>query len=224
MKHGLNTDYKKILMKKSEAVDLFDKQTELLKLVRHIGLTYLPLRSDVTYAVKQWQNDPSQFWSRTSIRCICAAVEAKLFAFRKMAEKMVILSRIEFEPKEIEILTEKRVVEVNGIQTTRPKFLPFPDSLKESFRLFAKAAGTTVIVDYGDKFTDLCKTFEVRNRLMHPKQPFDVQVSTEDINTADRGIIWFDKTSTSVTDQCHAHFGRNIEIEKGKLKLRDSKP
>ncbi|MEI9960658.1 MAG: hypothetical protein WDM76_05865 [Limisphaerales bacterium] len=107
---------------------------------------------------------------------------------------MIILSGIQFDLKEVEILTEKRIVKQNGIQTTRPKYLSFPDSVKESFRLFAKAAGTITTVDYGNNFSDLCKTFEVRNRLMHPKQPFDVQISSEDINTADREIIWFDKT------------------------------
>jgi len=198
-------------MNKSETKELLSKAAELHKLVRHSGLTYQPLHSDVTYAIKQWQSDPSQFWSRTAIRCLCAAVEATLFAFRKMAEKMTIRSGIQFDLKEMEILTEKRIIETNGVQTTRPKFLPFPDSMKESFRLFAKAAGTTVTVDYGDKFLDLCKTFEVRNRLMHPKQPFDVQVSAEDINTAERGIIWFNKTYMSVIDQCHAYFGKNIE-------------
>jgi len=208
-------------MKKSEAADLFDKRTELLKLSRHSGLTYLPLHSDVTYAIKQWQKDPSQFWSRTSIRCLCAAVEATLFSFRRMAEGMMILSGIQFDPKETEILTETRIVEINGVQTTKPKFLPFADSIKESFRLFAKAAGTTVTVDYGDQsFLDLRKTFEIRNRLMHPKQPFDVQVSAEDINTAERGIIWFNKAYSSVIDQCHAHFGRNIENMKNAIKTK----
>lgn len=206
-------------MKKSEAADLFDKKTELLKLVRFSGLTYLPLHSDVAFAIKQWRSDSSsQFWCRTSIRCICAAVEAKLFSFRKMAEKMIILTRVKFDPKEIEILTEKRIIEQNGVQITKPKYLAFPDSVKESFRLFAKAAEATVTVDFGDNFLDLCKTFEVRNRLMHPKQPFDVEVTSENINTANRGIIWLDETCTSVTDQCHAHFGKNIEnLKKAKL-------
>ena len=190
-------------MKKSEAEDLLDKATELLKLVRLSGLTYLPLHSDVTYAIKQWQSDPSQFWSRTSIRCLCAAVEATLFAFRKMAEKMTVLSGIQFDSKEMEILSEKKI---NGSR----KYLPFPDAIKESFRLFAKAAGTTVTVDYGDKFLDLCNTFEVRNRLMHPKKPFDVEVNTGNIEAAERGIIWFNKTYMSVIDQCHAHFSKNI--------------
>jgi len=198
-------------MKKSEAKHLRDKAAELYKLVRLSGLTYLPLHSDVDYAVQQWRSDPSQFWSRTSIRCLCAAVEATLFAFRKMAEKMAVLSRIQFDSDEIEILTEKRIVKKGGDQMTRPKFLPFQDSIKESFRLFAKAAGTTVIVDYGDDYLNLCKTFEVRNRLMHPKKPFDVEVNEDDMKAAGRGIIWFNTAYVGVIDQCHAHFGKNVE-------------
>jgi len=130
---------------------------------------------------------------------------------------MIILSGIQFESKEVEILTEKRTVKQNGIQTVRPKYLALPDSVKESFRLFAKAAGLTVNVDYRNGFLDLCGTFDVRNRLMHPKQPFDVQITSEDINTADRGIIWFDKTCASVIDQCNARFNRNIEFERARL-------
>ena len=72
-------------------------------------------------------------------------------------------------------------------------------------------------VDYGNGLLDLRKTFDVRNRLMHPKQPFDVHITSEDINTPDQGIIWFDKTCTSVIDQCNAHFSRNIEFEKARL-------
>jgi hypothetical protein len=209
-------------MKKSEAEDLLEKAEKLHKLVKHSGSTYLPLHSDFTYAIKQWQSDQSsQFWSRTAIRCLCAAIEATLFAFRNLAGSMITLSGIQFDQEEIEILAEKRIVVKDGVQTTRPKYLPFPDSMKESFRLFAKAAGTTATVDYRDGYLDLCKTFDVRNRLMHPKQPFDVQVDADDIKTAELAIIWFNKTYMSVIDQCNAHFGRNIEIEKVKLKLRD---
>lgn len=199
-------------MKKSEAEDIFDKAVELQKLVRHSGLTYLPLHSDVTYSIKQWQSDPSQFWCRTSIRCLCAAVEATLFSFRKMAEKMAAFNKIQFEPKELEILSE---VKINGGR----KFLPFPDAIKESFRLFAKAAGTIAIINYGANFLDLCNTFEVRNRLMHPKKPFDVEVNEENIKAAERGIIWFNKTYSSLLDQCHAHFGKNIEMLKRKSEV-----
>jgi hypothetical protein len=59
-----------------------------------------------------------------------------------MAEQAAGVSKppIQFDPEELEILSEKQMR--NGI--LRPKFLSPPDAVKESFRLFAKAIGTTV--------------------------------------------------------------------------------
>lgn len=199
------------------------KAEQLRKLISFSGLTYLPLHSDFNFAAKQWRQDPtSQFWSRTAIRCLCAAIEATLFSFRRMAEEMATLSNIQFDPKEIEILTEKRIASSNGIQITKPKFLPFPDAVKESFRLFAKAAGTKVTVDYSNVsgFDDLCVTFEIRNRLMHPKKPFDVEVKTKDIHMAERGIHWFNRAYISVIDACNAHIGRTVEVRLAALNIK----
>jgi hypothetical protein len=200
------------MAKPNESEELMVKAEQLRKLVSLSGLNYHPLHSDLAFASKQWRLDrSSQFWSRTVIRCLCAAVEATLFSFRKMAEQMSTLKNIQFTAEEIEILSEKRIVEKNGIQTTRPKYLPFPDASKESFRLFGKAVGATVTIDYDAGFTDLCATFEVRNRLMHPKKPFDVEVNANDINTAERGIHWFNKAYTGVIHQCQTHIGQTIE-------------
>ena len=194
----------------SELADLKKRAEELRKLVHHSGLTYRPLHSDFTFACKNWLKDrDSQFWSRTSIRCLCAAIEATLFSFRQMARQMAPLSKIEFEPEEQEILCGRKIV--NGVETKRPKYLSPSDSIKESFRLFGKALGATVVVDYGVQgFADLCMTFEIRNRLMHPKSPFDVQVDRKDIDTADRAILWFNRTYQGVIDQCQKHVNENV--------------
>jgi len=193
-------------MKKSEVETLFDKAAELHKLVKLSGMTYLPLHSDVAYAIKQWQSNPSQFWSRTAIRCLCAAIEATLFNFRRMAEKMAVVSNVQFDLGEVEILSEIQIR--NGIQ--RRRFLSPPDAIKESFRLFAKAFGATVLIDYGVGYLALCAVFEIRNRLMHPKKPFDIEVSAKDIETAEKGIAWFNKAYTSVIDQCQARIAQNV--------------
>lgn len=199
-------------MKRLGSEELRVKAAELHKLVRHAGLTYLPLKSDVDFSIQQWRSNPSsQFWCRTSIRCACAAIEARLFAFRKMAEKLSLLSGEKFNSKELEVLSEKRIVEQNGGKVIKPKYLPFPDSVKESFKLFGKASGATIQVDYGPGFKNLCDTFEIRNRLMHPKTPFDVQISLQDIHTADKGFIWFEKAWASVFEQVHAHFQKEID-------------
>ena len=124
-----------------------------------------------------------------------------------MSETTAHVANIQFDLKESEILSEKQIK--NGVE--RPKFLSSPDAVKESFRLFAKAIGTTLNVDYGNGFSDLCATFEVRNRLMHPKKPFDIEVNANNIETADRGIAWFNKTCAYIFSQCQGRIAQNIE-------------
>jgi len=155
---------------KPENALLLKQEEELRKLIRLSTLTALPLHADFNYAASQWRADPqSQFWARTSIRCLCAAIEAGLFTFRKMAEKMAVVNNVKFDKKETEILTEQRAVRSKGIEKACPKFLPLRESVVQSFRLFAKAAGIRFVVDIGQGYQALCATFEVRNRLMHPK-------------------------------------------------------
>jgi hypothetical protein len=129
-----------------------------------------------------------------------------------MAERMATVSGVQFDKDELEILIEQRTVKgPNGVQVVRPKFLPFPESVKETFRLFAKSVGATLKIDYGVQgFSKLCDTFSIRNRLMHPKQPFDVQVDAKNIDTANEGIAWFNQTHHEVIDQCHSHLANNI--------------
>jgi hypothetical protein len=94
-----------------------------------------------------------------------------------MAEKMTTVSGIQFSLEEKEILSETRIIRKNGIETVRPKYLSFPDAVKESFRLFAKSIGTTANVDYRrGGYSDLCKAFEIHNRLMHPNSPLKKSV------------------------------------------------
>jgi len=201
-------------MKKPDDQAFFRERYETLqKLVSRCGFTYQPLQSDLTYAIKQWQQDKgSQFWSRTAIRCLCAVIEACLFGFRKMAEEMASVSKVQFEPEEAEILAGVRIK--NGIQ--RPKWLSPTDSVKESFRLFGKSVGCTVAVDYGDAgFAALAEVFKIRNRLMHPKMPFDVEVRESDLQTADKAIKWFNGAFVGVIDQSNAHVAKTV-VNKGK--------
>jgi hypothetical protein len=193
---------------------------EVQKLLNLTCLTLAPLEADLNEAIKQWQkNQLSQFWSRTVFRCLCAAVEARLFAFRKMATKLGSVNGVQFNAKELEILAEQRMVTSNvGLPVVKPKFLQFPDAVKESFRLFAKSVAANIRVNFGDVgFSSLCKTFEIRNRLMHPKGPFDVQVSAKDIDAANQAVAWFNATYMDVFDQCRKSIEERIARMKGQV-------
>jgi hypothetical protein len=189
--------------------EMKNKAVEFAKLLTQFELTYAPLRDDLSFSIQQWHvAKKSPFWSRTSIRCLCAAVEAALFGYRKTAERMGDLSKTKFDPDESEILSGIQIRK--GVQ--KPKWLSPGDSVKESFRLFGKAVGCSVVVNYGEAgFSDLCDTFKVRNRLMHPKEPLDVTVNAKDIETADRAISWFNKTFASVIEQCQVQIDKKVK-------------
>jgi hypothetical protein len=60
-------------------------------------------------------------------------------------------------------------------------------------------------------FLTFCATFEVRNRLMHPKKPFDIEVNANNIEIADKGIAWFNETCADIFSQCRTRIAQNIE-------------
>lgn len=187
-------------MTRIEQSELLRHQEELNKLLRHLDLVIRPLDADYNLAGKYWREDKKneQFWSRVVIRCLFADIEARLFHLRKAALKMGEVRKVTFTNDEIEILTE---IKTNG----KPKFLPLKDSAKESFRLFAKSVGATFVVDFGTPGGKaLLDTVEVRNRLMHPKETFDLGISQRDIEASEKAIEWLNKLHNDLFDHCRA--------------------
>jgi hypothetical protein len=204
---------------KAEISTLLKREQELRRLIKLSALTIRPLHADFDYAVSQWRaSNKSQFWARTSIRCMCAVIEAALFTLRKMAEQLALINKVQFDQKEAELLAEKRIAKENGAEKVRPLFLPLRDSVRQSYRLFGKALGVQIAVDYGKGYQALCATFEVRNRLMHPKDPFSVEVRDSDLQTANTAIAWFNKTQMDVVNQSKSQIGRRVEELRSKLR------
>src|SRR5947209_13725640 len=111
------------MSKSPDLEDLEKKATNLRKLISLSSLTIAPLEADFNEATRHWrESGKSQFWSRTAIRCLCAAIEARLFSFRKMAEELAIVSGVQFDKEETEILTERRsAIGANGVHVIRSK-------------------------------------------------------------------------------------------------------
>jgi hypothetical protein len=211
----------RIAMNTAQQRQLQEQGEELSKLLRQMMLTLGPLDADYNLAGKHWRDDKQnrQFWPRVVLRCLCADIEARLFVFRRTALEVAKLSKASLTKEETEILTETRTVLEKGVQTTKPKWLPIKDAVKESLRLFAKSHGATFIVDCGTKGCKaLCDTFSVRHRLMHPKDIFAVEVRDTDIQVAENGIHWFNQQCQSLLDQCQAHTAASIRKELERLR------
>lgn len=178
--------------------------TEMAKLIKTLTLTINVLDSDVKFAADHWRMEPSnQFWRRTLIRCLSALAEGTLGLLKNITPDSAKFFDVNLSEKDIEIATECRLHTKDGVTKTSPKFLPFPENVKETFKVFVKAHAAEVVINYENQGSrDLCSTFELRNKLMHPKGPFDVEVNDKAVDDAERGMKWLDVTLRSVLAEC----------------------
>lgn len=176
---------------------------EIQKLTRHMGLTIDPLQADLNFAGTQLQKDrTNQFWRRTVIRCLLAVTEAVLWNMKHIAPQIASVSGVQLTSAELEVAHEERTVTVNGKRESRPKFPRFRDNVKATFSIFGKVHGVTTALNFDQGFDALCETYELRSRLMHPKKPFDPDVSDTNIATAQLGLNWFQREYLQLMDKC----------------------
>jgi hypothetical protein len=180
------------------------KAAAMSKLNARLLLTIAVLDSDVNFAADEWGKHPdSQFWRRTLIRCICALVEGTLGMIKNVTPQTATYFSVALTERDIEIITEQRRFMEQGVEKKRPVFLPFPENIKMTFKLFAKAHAVEAAMKCEEPgFEALCQTFQLRNKLMHPKEPFDVDVSDMATDAADCGMKWFDSNFRHVLRAC----------------------
>ena len=172
-----------------------------VKIQRHMDLTCAPLQSDLGFASLEWQKDKgSQFWRRCVIRCLFAYVDCVLWSMKRAVPEMAGTAGVALDEDDLLLAAEQRIK--NGEKVSF--YFKFQENVKESIRLFGKAFGVPVNIQYDTGFDALCATHDVRSRLMHPKQLFDPAVSDDDMTAAKRGMDWFVREYGHVLEQCNA--------------------
>jgi hypothetical protein len=191
-------------MKTQTNADLMRAAAEMEKYHRCMKLTLAPLQSDMDFALEHLISDQKnqQFWRRTIIRCLLAYTEALLWNLKNGIPIISSISGIELTSSDLDIIREKRTVEINGQIELRPKFLKFRDNLKETFTLVGKVHGTNFSVNCDQDFDALCETYDLRSRLMHPKKPMDPNVSDLNMAASQQGIKWLSFESNRLIEQC----------------------
>ena len=183
---------------------VIDPAVSVRKGLKRLQLTIEVLDSDVRFANEQWLKNPSsQFWRRTLVRCLCALFEGTLGLLKGATIEISQAFKVALSNGDIEIVTETRSYIEQDRRKTKPAFQPFPDNVKKTFKVFLKAHGNQPAFDFDDAgFGALCETALLRNKLMHPKGPFDVEVNDQAITTAERGMRWFDDALSKIFALC----------------------
>jgi hypothetical protein len=185
-------------------IELQKAAVEMQKYHRRMDLTLAPLMADMNFALAHLVGDKEnqQFWRRTIIRCILAYIEAVNWNLKHGIPIIASVSNVELTAGELELIQEQRTIVINGRPEIRPKFLKFRDNLKAAFSLFGKVHGENFNVNCDQGFDALCKTYELRSRLMHPKRPMDPSVSDSDIAVSQRGLKWLSLEYRRLMEQC----------------------
>jgi hypothetical protein len=183
---------------------LLAKAEEIAALQERMAQTLDPLYVDLNFAFDEWRKDTkNQFWRRTLIRCILVVIEASVWNMKNMVLKLSEISGVQLTPKESLLAQELRTTtEDDGQKGLAPKFLPFRDNIKETFKLFAKVHRATYTLNADKGFDALCSTYELRNRLMHPKIPSDIPVSDDDVRQSQLGVKWLNDEYHTLLNAC----------------------
>ena len=161
--------------------------------------------SDLSLAVGEMKSKPdNQFWRRTVIRTLAATVDGIIFTLKETALATGKFGGYKFKDDEVTFLAET-------MQTTgkRPKFLPFRENLKETFKIFYKVHSTTCGIDFNqDGFTALCEMYELRNRVTHPKSAMTFCVTDKEKTRAGEAIKWLNDELHRLLDVCGRQYDK----------------
>jgi len=150
-------------------------------------------------------NSGDQFWRRTAIRTLAATLDGIIFCLKETTLATGSFAGYKFLDGEVEFLSE--TMQKAG---KKPKFLPFRENLKETFKLFSKAHHTTCGTDFQqDGFAALCETYELRNRLVHPKSAMTFYVSDTEKSRAGEAIKWLNTEIQELLGSCSRSIERN---------------
>lgn len=133
------------------------------------------------------QND-TPIHRRNFIRSVCSNVEGTLnwlmYQLSENASALTEAEKLAFKEKQI-------IVKDNGQVEISRLLLKTKTKIKMVFKFLAKYPGGDKL-DLGDNnFNKLISSFEVRDRLMHPKNDLDLEVSETEVQEMIDGYRWY---------------------------------
>ncbi|HBC3436535.1 hypothetical protein HJ033_23355 [Vibrio parahaemolyticus] len=139
--------------------------------------------------------------SRNTIRSSCACVDGFSHILKCALQRTL-------DRTENELFSSKQLNFINGTFTNGSG----ADNYKDSLKCFAKKYGVDVSGVFGTgEFQKLKKVFEIRNRLMHPKNGNDFHITREETILLSEAIVWFIESHHMVFKQVLDHIEKKAD-------------
>jgi len=154
---------------------------------------YSILVADVAEALKQAHDTADLSARRSAIRAMFAAIEGGIAHIKQMLLLDAEIAPGSCSPAEMALLREENYsVDERGNSRTRPQFISLPQNIRLTVRLFRKLHGDALDPEFGHPgWQSLGEALKVRHRLTHPRSKEDLAVTTDELQSAFVGFMWF---------------------------------
>lgn len=148
---------------------------------------------DLNECLKQLAKNNNQFWRRTLYRIGFAEIEGRVNATKTYLLHWCLEEDTVNLPPETQLFLDDSasIVKESGTVTTRSSFTKMSISIKATMKLYQKHMTRSHKVDFLNGWDELLKAIEVRNRLTHPRNLYDLEVSDEEVMFFMKGQGWF---------------------------------
>lgn len=161
--------------------------------------TFRVASEDVFTLLKRQIESENATDRRGFVRSVFAFVESILFALKQE----ILRGGQKFTRQEFAMLQEEAYeLTENGEARIKTAKITVKSNLKFTFKAWSKATGTKCMLDLSDEgWRNFQAAIRVRDRLMHPKRPKDLDVSDDEVKCAISAYFWFYKTFALSTSQ-----------------------
>ncbi|MGH9968559.1 MAG: hypothetical protein ACREBG_12125 [Pyrinomonadaceae bacterium] len=161
------------------------------------------LHNDVEYGAEMLNKEDKQFWRRALVRALFAMIEGVTYRMQQIALRASQQPRVAFSPGELQVLLEKSFeLDSDGKVVERQIRTSLKGIIRFAFRAYARVHVADYELDVGreDEWGAFVSSIKVRDRLMHPKNAADLNVSDAEMTSAQRTFDWFMKSLKKVQE------------------------
>lgn len=169
-----------------------DILSDFLKNLQDIREMIKILGQDCKEHYQAIETNNSQTHRRAYVRSVFAFIEGVLHLSKVSTLHLGILFG-SISHYELVVLEGARLeVDNKGHVTSKPLYPSFLNNVQFTFRTSSKSIGSSFNLNVtGQGWKNLCKAVKVRDRLMHPKEITDLQVSDAEIKATKTAFEWF---------------------------------
>jgi hypothetical protein len=150
------------------------------------------LSVDAIVSHSRAKEEGTDYARRQYVRSVFAMIEGTIYVMKLLAKRPDIER---FSAAELSLLSEESY-DLNdmGKPIIRPHYLKLEKNIKFSFSMYAKSCDVSYILPVQEPgWNALKQSIKVRNRLMHPKNPGDLDVTNDELNNVEIADEWFNQ-------------------------------